>query len=96
VGEEAKTEDRLKAWTLHDLRRSLVTYMADREELGIEPHIIEAVVGHVSGHKGGVAGTYNRAAYREQKKAALQAWANWLEATVEGRAPASNVIALAG
>jgi integrase len=94
AGEEPKAEDRLKAWTLHDLRRSLVTYMADREELGIEPHIIEAVVGHVSGHKGGVAGTYNRAAYREQKKAALQAWANWLEATVEGRA--SNVIAIAG
>jgi integrase len=94
--EEPMPEDRPQAWTLHDLRRSLVTYMADREELGIEPHIIEAVVGHVSGHKGGVAGTYNRAAYREQKKAALQAWANWLEATVEGQAPASNVIALAG
>jgi integrase len=96
AGEEPKPEDRLKAWTLHDLRRSLVTYMADREELGIEPHIIEAVVGHASGHKDGVAGIYNRAAYREQKKGALQAWANWLEATVAGKRVASNVVALAG
>jgi integrase len=95
-GEKPQDKDRLEAWTLHDLRRSLVTHMADREELGIEPHIIEAVVGHASGHKSGVAGTYNRAAYREQKKVALQRWADWLEAVVKDQKLASNVIVLAG
>ena len=94
-GEEPEARDRVEAWRLHDLRRSLVTHMADREELGIEPHIIEAVVGHVSGHKSGIAGTYNRAAYREQKKTALQRWGDWLEAVVTGRKPASKVLALA-
>ena len=46
-------------WTHHDLRRSMATRMA--ENLDIEPHIIEAVLNHVSGHKHGVAGVYNRA-----------------------------------
>jgi integrase len=87
-GEALEPGDHLAPWTLHDVRRSGVTHMA---ELGIEPHVIEAVANHVSGHKGGIAGIYNKATYREQKKIALQRWADWLEATVEGREPVSNV-----
>jgi integrase len=83
----------LPAWTIHDLRRSAVTIMA--EEAIAPPHIIEAVVGHVSGHKNGVAGVYNRAAYRIEKAVALERWGDWLEAVGEGREPASNVIAMA-
>ena len=59
-------------WRLHDLRRTAATGMA---ELGVQPHIIEAVLNHVSGHRAGVAGTYNRAAYAAEKKAALEKWA---------------------
>jgi integrase len=59
-------------WTLHDLRRSFVTHIAER---GLaEPHIIEACVNHISGHKAGVAGTYNRALYSQAKRKALEAW----------------------
>ena len=57
---------------IHDLRRTAATGMA---ELGIQPHIVEAVLNHVSGHRAGVAGTYNRAAYAAEKKAALDRWA---------------------
>ena len=32
-----------------------------------QPHIIEAVVNHVSGHKAGVAGVYNRATYADER-----------------------------
>jgi integrase len=78
-------------WRLHDLRRSATTHMA---EIGIEPHVIEAVINHSSGHKGGVAGVYNWAAYRPQKMAAMQRYADWLEAVVEGWAPDSNVVRL--
>jgi hypothetical protein len=53
-------------------------------EIGIPPHIVEAVINHVSGHKGGVAGRYNHAQYREQKAAALQRWSDWLEGVVKG------------
>ncbi|MFY9839496.1 MAG: tyrosine-type recombinase/integrase [Xanthobacteraceae bacterium] len=62
-------------WRLHDLRRSAATYMA---ELGIQPHIIEAVLNHQSGHKGGVAGIYNRAKYLPEMWEALQRWADYL------------------
>ena len=53
-------------------------------EIGIQPHIIEAVVNHISGHKGGVAGVYNRATYAAEKRAALDRWADWLTGTVAG------------
>ena len=45
-------------------------------ELGVLPHVIEAIVNHVSGHKGGVAGIYNRAVYMAERKAALELWAD--------------------
>jgi integrase len=60
---------KLPRWTLHDLRRSAATMMAD--DLGIQPHVIEAILNHVSGHKAGVAGIYNRASYLREKTAAL-------------------------
>jgi integrase len=61
---------------LHDLRRSCATGMA---ELGVQPHIIEAVLNHVSGHKAGVAGIYNRARYEGEMRSALQAWADHID-----------------
>ena len=63
-------------WRLHDLRRTCATGMA---ELGVQPHIIEAVLNHVSGHKGGVAGIYNRARYEGEMRFALQRWADHLD-----------------
>jgi integrase len=63
-------------WRLHDLRRTCATQMA---ELGVQPHIIEAVLNHVSGHKGGVAGVYNRARYSDEMRSALQRWADHLD-----------------
>jgi integrase len=61
----------LAPWVHHDLRRSAATGMAD---IGIQPHIIEAVLNHVSGHKGGIAGIYNRATYSAEKAQALARW----------------------
>jgi hypothetical protein len=62
------------------------------EDLGIQPHIIEAVLNHVSGHKAGVAGIYNRASYEAEKRTALCRWAEHVTAIIEGRE--SNVTAL--
>ena len=58
--------------------------MAD-DEIGVQPHIIEALLNHVSGHKRGVAGIYNRANYSRETAAALQLWSEHLMATVQGR-----------
>jgi hypothetical protein len=53
--------------------------------LGVQPHIVEAVLNHISGHRGGVAGVYNRAAYSAEKAAALALWAEHVLAVVENR-----------
>jgi integrase len=61
-------------WRLHDLRRTCATVMADR--LGVQPYIVEAVLNHITGHKSGVAGVYNRARYEIEVRAALTKWAD--------------------
>jgi integrase len=70
------------AWVNHDLRRTVATRMA---ELGVQPHVIEAVLNHVSGHKAGVAGIYNRATYEPEKRIALAMWADKLVEIVAGK-----------
>ena len=80
-------------WRLHDLRRTAALGMASNS---IPPHVIEAVLNHISGAKAGVAGTYNVYAYEPEKKAALEKWATHIEAIVTGKAEAAaNVITLA-
>jgi len=69
-------------WRLHDIRRTVATGMA---ELGVQPHIIEAILNHRGGHKGGVAGIYNRATYEAEIKRALVVWAEHLMAIVDSR-----------
>jgi integrase len=69
--------DGMGDWRLHDLRRTAATMMA---ELGILPHIIETILNHVSGHRAGVAGIYNRARYEGEMRQALQKWADHLDA----------------
>jgi integrase len=92
---KAELDDRLgKAvapWRLHDVRRTAATRMAD---LGVQPHVIEAALNHVSGHKAGVAGIYNRSSYEREVKAALALWADHIRALVEGGE--RKVIPLAG
>ena len=62
----------LPHWTVHDLRRTAATIMPDR--LGVLPHIVEAILNHVSGHRAGVAGIYNRARYADEMREALERW----------------------
>lgn len=62
-------------WRLHDLRRTMITSM--NEDLGVAPHIVEAVVNHITGPaKAGVAGVYNRAKYLDERRIALTRWAD--------------------
>jgi integrase len=67
----AKANAPLMPWVTHDLRRTCATGMIN---LGIQPHVVEAVLNHV-GHKSGVAGIYNRATYDTEKREALKRWA---------------------
>jgi integrase len=87
---DAAVGDKIAAhWVPHDLRRTWATRMAD---LGVQPHVIEAVLNHVSGHRAGVAGIYNRAMYAKEKAEALTLWADHIAAVLAGRK--SNVTSL--
>ncbi|WP_156653335.1 hypothetical protein [Methylobacterium sp. Leaf111] len=64
-------------WRIHDIRRTVVTHM--NEHLGILPHVVEAVVNHITGpSKMGVAGIYNRAIYSTEKRHALEKWSDYI------------------
>ena len=54
-------------WRLHDLRRTAATGMG---ELGVQPHIVEAVLNHYERNP------YNHAAYESDK---ASAWARWTQ-----------------
>jgi hypothetical protein len=60
-------------------------------DLGVQPHVIEAVLNHVSGHKAGVAGVYNRSLYGPEKRAALKLWANHV-LTIVGDASGAGIV----
>ncbi|MBB4003166.1 tyrosine-type recombinase/integrase [Aurantimonas endophytica] len=70
-------------WTPHDARRTMATRMA--EDLNVDPHHIEAVLNHITGHRSGVAGTYNRSTYLVAKRRALVLWAEHLDTNVSGK-----------
>jgi len=77
MAEAAKADNKLvnpEPWRFHDLRRTVVTGMNDA---GIVPHVVEAVVNHISGAaKAGVAGHYNHAKYLDERRKALSTWAS--------------------
>ena len=78
-------------WRLHDLRRLVSTTMHDK--LGIQPHIVEHILGHV-GHQGGTAGVYNKADYLDERRRALEKWADHVEGIVTGKRPVAEVVRL--
>src|SRR5262249_2364465 len=63
-------------WRIHDIRRTCATMLG---ELGIQPHHIEAILNHYSGHRAGVAGVDQRAKYEPEMRAALQRWADYVD-----------------
>ena len=79
---KARLDQRLRIaqpWTLHDVRRSLATHIADHNIAA--PHIVETILNHASGHRAGVAGIYNRARYCRRNASG----AHGLERALTGR-----------
>jgi integrase len=82
------SDAKIEHWVHHDMRRTAATWLA---ESGTAPHFIEMILNHISGHKRGVAGIYNRASYELPKRIALQKWAEHVEAVVSGKLAAKVV-----
>jgi integrase len=67
--------DQVQPWNLHDIRRTVATRMCD---IGIAPHVVEQIINHLSGHRAGVAGTYNRSPYEREVRNALAMWERYI------------------
>jgi integrase len=79
------------AWTIHDIRRSVASGLA---RLGVDLHIIERCLNHVSGSFGGIVSVYQKHRYESEMRRALEAWGGYVERLVSGETP-SNVRELA-
>jgi hypothetical protein len=64
------------------------------QRLGVRLEVNEAILNHVSGSRAGIVGIYQRHEWAEEKRAALNAWGAHVEAIVEGRESAGNVMLL--
>jgi len=51
-------------------------------------------LGHAGGHKAGVAGTYNRAEYFEERRRALERWGAHLMSVVTGKPVKGKIVKL--
>jgi integrase len=66
----------VESWTLHDLRRTFATNLA---ALGIRIEVTEKLLNHVSGSFGGIVGVYQRHAYMDEMRAAIDLWEKRLD-----------------
>jgi integrase len=62
---------------MHDIRRTVATGMA---KLGINLPVIEKLLNHVSGSFAGIVGVYQRHSFADEKRTAMDAWAQHVEA----------------
>jgi hypothetical protein len=76
-------------WSVRDLRRTVATGL---QRLGVRLEVTEAVLNHISGSRGGIAGVYQRHDWATEKRAALDAWAAHFRSVVEGEIAGSNVV----
>ena len=74
----------VRGWTLHDLRRTMSTRLAER---GVLPHVIERLLNHSSGVVSGVAAVYNRATYAAEVRAAAELWSDYVSKLEEDERP---------
>jgi len=68
-------------WVFHDFRRTVTTNLA---KMGIPPQVADKVLNHVQGTIKGVAAVYNRHGYLDERRDALEAWANRLDQIING------------
>jgi hypothetical protein len=78
-------------WSIHDLRRTVATGL---QRLGVRLEVIESVLNHISGSRGGIAGVHQRHDWAAEKRGALDARAVHILTVVEGRRASPNVVTL--
>ncbi len=61
--------------TIHDLRRTAATHMAKN---GVPVHVLSAILNHAPSELMGVTAIYQRYRYTEERRAAIEAWAQYV------------------
>lgn len=64
-------------WRLHDIRRTVVSGMA---RIGVAPHVADKVLNHQTGTLSSTAAVYQRHQFLDERKEALDRWAEHVEA----------------
>jgi integrase len=75
-------------WRFHDLRRTVATGL---QRLHVPQEVTDAVLSHRSGKISGISAVYQKHHYADEKRSALDAWANFVLELVGAR-PAANVV----
>ena len=89
--QEGRDPVNMEDWVFHDLRRTATTHMAAQ---GIAPHVVDKILNHVGGTIRGVAAVYNRAEYMDERRHALNVWAQKVVGLIEPGP--GNVISIYG
>lgn len=84
---KSKMTDGVPGWTMHDLRRTFATRLA---ELKVAPHVVERLLNHkmggitnkTDGIVSAVAEVYNRAAYLPEMREAIALWEQHLASLI--------------
>jgi integrase len=77
---DAGLGDAVAHWCIHDLRRTVANGLG---RLGVQPHVIAAVLNHAPRRIQGVTALYNRYDYLGEKREALEHWAEHLQAIAQ-------------
>ena len=83
----------IEPFILHDLRRTAATGMA---RANVPPHVVERILNHVGGSIRGVAAVYNRHAYADEKRRALEDWAEHVARALQAGTHAGATAAFQG
>jgi integrase len=86
---EGDSSASLAPFGFHDLRRSCASSLA---RLGVDLHVIERCLNHVSGSFGGIVGVYQKHRFEDGMRRAMNAWAAHI--TLVTGEPALNIVDL--
>ena len=71
--EQDEKAGEMAPWRIHDLRRSAATQMA---QANVPPHVLSSLLGHSPGPTLGISAVYIRHRYLEERRKALEEWAD--------------------
>jgi integrase len=73
-------EEVFPAWIFHDIRRSVASGMA---ATGVDLHVIEKCMNHVSGTFGGIVAIYQRHTFADEMREAMNKWGSHIDAIID-------------